>query len=311
MNRIPLIIDTDPGHDDVVAIILALSSPCIDVKAITTVHGNQTLDKTTANALRLRDFIRCDVPIAMGAAHPMISPARTARGHGVTGLDGSTMPAPKSSPSDLSAVETMAKIVQESPEPVTMCVLGPCMNIAAFILAYPHLVPKIKRLSIMGGGFFRGNATPAAEMNFVSDELSAAIVFKSGIPITLFALDITLKTGMTPSDVDKLGNQKDPLSQEIHRLMLFYQSQHRKLGRDMVPVHDACTVAWLINPDLFETRSATIQIDYHGRYTKGATIIDFSGRTGKEPNTLFAVNSKREEIISMILDGIRRIGETI
>lgn len=311
MNKIPLIIDTDPGHDDVVAILLAISSPLIDVRAITTVQGNQTLDKTTANALRLRDFIKIDVPVAMGASHPMISPVLTARGHGATGLDGSTMPAPVSKPSELSAAEIMAKIIDESSEPVTICVLGACMNIATFILAYPHLVPKIKRLSIMGGGFYRGNITPAAEMNFAADPLSAAIVFKSGIPITVFSLDVTLKTGMTPDDVDMLGAQQDPLSQEIHRLMLFYQGSHRRLGRAMVPVHDACTVAWLINQELFELRPAYIEIDIHGRYTKGAMITDFHGQTGKAPNALFAVNSKREEIISMILDGIKRIGESL
>jgi len=133
----------------------------------------------------------------------------------------------------------------------------------------------------MGGGFFRGNRSPAAEMNFYADPLSAAIVFKSGIPITLFALDITLKTGMMPEDVERLGSQKDPLSQEIYRLMLFYQNTHRKLGREMVPVHDALTVAWLINPDLFELRPAYVEIDYHGRYTKGSSIVDFHNQTGK------------------------------
>jgi len=311
MNKIPLIIDTDPGHDDIVAILLAMSSQCIDLKAITTVQGNQTLDKTTANALRLRDFIKSNVPVAMGASHPMISPVLTARGHGSTGLDGSTMPAPVSRPSELSAVEMMAKIIEDSSEPVTICVLGACMNIAIFVLAYPHLIPKIKRLSIMGGGFYRGNVTPAAEMNFAVDPLSAAIVFQSGIPITLFSLDVTLKTGMTPGDLDLLGAQQDSLSQEIHRLLLFYQGSHRKLGRTMVPIHDACTVAWLIKPDLFELHPAYIEIDQHGRYTRGAMIADFHGQTGKAPNALFTVNSKREEIISMILNGIKRIGESL
>lgn len=308
-KRIPLIIDTDPGHDDVIAMLLALSNPKIDVLAITTVQGNQTLDKTTRNALRMKEFIGSDVIVAAGAAHPLASDMVIARGHGETGLDGSTMPDPKSDPAPIHAVELIAQLIEKYPHEVTICVLGSCINIATFILAYPHLVPLVKQLSVMGGGFMRGNRSPAAEQNLIADPLAAAVMFNSGIPITLFALDITLKTGMNNEDVDFFRNQDDPLCAEIARILTFYQGSHRKMGRTMVPVHDACTVAWLIDPGLFTLRPAHVQIDVCGRFTRGESVCDFDGLNGKQPNVMFAVASRREEIVAMIQQAIRRMGE--
>lgn len=312
MNRIPLIIDTDPGHDDVVALILAMSaSNRLDLKAVTTVQGNQTVDKTTRNALRLKEFVGSTVPVAMGASHPLASPMIVATGHGATGLDGSTMPEPVGKPDKLTAVEMIAKVLSKSDEPVTICTLGPLMNIATFFLAYPHLIHKIKGISMMGGGFMRGNRSAAAELNLAVDPLSSAIVFGSGVPITLFALDITLKTGMLPEDIDFFGRQDDPLCKEIARILAFYQNTHRKLGRNMMPVHDACTVAWLLDPTLFSLRPARVDIDLRGRFTKGATIVDWHNQSGRPANCMFAYASDRPRMISMIQNAVKKVGESI
>ncbi len=198
-DREPIIIDCDPGHDDAMAILWALSSDRLDVKAITTVAGNQTIEKVTDNALRvLTKAGRADIPVASGAVKPLLRQFEPGgeQIHGDSGLDGPVLPTPLSQKSSLSALELASTILEESDEPVTLVGIGPLTNIALLLIARPDLKKKIRRIAIMGGGTI-GNWTPAAEFNIYVDPEAAKAVFSSGIPILMAGLDVTQKAYVT------------------------------------------------------------------------------------------------------------------
>ena len=187
---IPVILDGDPGHDDAIAWVLAKASPCLDIRAVTSVCGNQTIEKTTYNARRIMALIGLDVPVAKGDPRPLLAePIIAPVVHGQSGLDGPPLPEPAGELSPLSAVELMAQIIADSEEPVTIVPTGPLTNVAKLLLAHPDLKPKIAHISLMGGGVKMGNWTPAAEFNILVDPHAARLVFRSGIPITMAGLD--------------------------------------------------------------------------------------------------------------------------
>lgn len=306
MKKIPVIIDCDPGHDDAIAIILALASDKLDVRGITTVGGNQTIEKTTNNALRVLRFIDKDVPVAKGANMPMRRELEIAPSvHGDTGLDGPVLPEPIKEPIDLSAVELMAKIIEESDEKVTLVPTGPLTNIAIFLLAYPHLKSKIDRISLMGGAAIGGNWTAAAEFNILVDPEAADIVFKSGLPITMAGLDVTHKAKVYPEDIARIKNQGGRVAILVAELLEFFIRFHRDIcGWDFAPLHDPCAVAWLINPDMFTSRKLNVMIDTEGEHTTGCTVTDFLGVTGRTPNVDVLLDVDRYQFIDMLIEAV-------
>ena len=308
MRKIPIIMDCDPGHDDAIAIILACASEPLDVRAITTVGGNQTIAKTTNNALRVLAFIDKKIPVAMGANNPLRRELEIAPSvHGDSGLDGPELPQPKEEAMKISAFELMAKVVEESDEKITLVPTGPLTNIAIFLLSYPHLKSKIERISLMGGSAIGGNWTASAEFNILVDPEAADIVFKSGIPITMSGLDVTHKAQVYPEDIEKIKNQGGKVAVMVGELLEFFIKFHKEIcGWEFAPLHDPCAVAWLINPDMFTSKKLNVQIDIDGEHTTGCTVTDFLNRFKLEPNTDVLLDVDRHQFVDMLIDAVNK-----
>ena len=300
--------DCDPGHDDAIAIILACASEKLDVRAITTVGGNQTIAKTTNNALRVLAFIDKKIPVAMGANNPLRRELEIAPSvHGDSGLDGPELPQPKEEALKISAFELMAKVVEESDEKITLVPTGPLTNIAIFLLSYPHLKSKIERISLMGGSAIGGNWTASAEFNILVDPEAADIVFKSGIPITMSGLDVTHKAQVYPEDIEKIKNQGGKVAVMVGELLEFFIKFHKEIcGWEFAPLHDPCAVAWLINPDMFTSKKLNVQIDIDGEHTTGCTVTDFLNRFKLEPNTDVLLDVDRHQFVDMLIDAVNK-----
>ena len=211
--RIPVLLDGDPGHDDAMAWMLAKASPALDIRGITSVCGNQTIEKTTYNALRVMTLLGIDAPMAKGrpgplVAEPMVAPSV----HGESGLDGPVLPEPDREPLPCSAAGLMAKMLSECKEPVYLVPTGPLTNVASLLLSHPELKEKIGGISLMGGGIAHGNWTPAAEFNILVDPEAADIVFRSGVPITMAGLDVTEKALIFPGDFERVRAVGNPVN---------------------------------------------------------------------------------------------------
>jgi len=308
MKKIPIIMDCDPGHDDAIAIILACASDKLDVKAITTVGGNQTVAKTTNNALRVLAFIDKKIPLAMGANNPLRRELEIAPSvHGDSGLDGPDLPEPNQEALQMSAYELMAKVVEESDEKITLVPTGPLTNIAIFLLSYPHLKSKIERISLMGGSAIGGNWTASAEFNILVDPEAADIVFKSGIPITMSGLDVTHKAQVYPEDIKRIKDQGGKVAVMVGELLEFFIKFHKEIcGWDFAPLHDPCAVAWLINPDMFTSKKLNVQIDIDGEHTTGCTVTDFLNRFKLEPNTDVLLDVDRHQFVDMLVAAVNK-----
>lgn len=308
MKKIPVILDCDPGHDDAIAIILACASDTLDVKAITTVGGNQTVAKTTNNALRVLTFIGRDIPVARGADRPMRRDLEIAdEVHGESGLDGPVLPEPKIKEVDINAYELMAKIIEESEDKVTLVPTGPLTNIAIFLSAYPHLHEKIERISLMGGCAVGGNWTAAAEFNILVDPEAADIVFKSGIPITMAGLDVTHKAQIREKEIERIKSQGGKVAVMVGELLEFFIKFHKEVcGWDFAPLHDPCAVAWLMNPDMFISKKLNVCIDTEGEHTTGCTVTDFMGSTGRKPNVDVLLGVDTEKFVDLIVEAVNK-----
>ena len=253
----PIILDCDPGHDDAIAIVLALASPALEVKAITSSAGNQTPDKTLHNVLRMPTLlIRLDIPVAVGAVKPLMRELIIADNvHGESGLDGPAMPEPWFVPQPCTAVELMTKTLRESPQPVTIVSTGPQTNVALLLNSHPELHAKIARIVIMGGAMSLGNWTPAAEFNIFVDPEAAEIVFQSGIPVVMAGLDVTHKAQIHAADTERFHAIGNPVSTIVAELLDFFMEYHKdeKWGFVGAPLHDPCTIAWLLKLEIFTT----------------------------------------------------------
>lgn len=311
MNKRPIIIDCDPGIDDVIAIEMALACDALDVRAITIVGGNQTLAKCVHNALSLLDHLGISVPVAAGAEGPMLRALTVAPdSHGESGLGSVKLAPPTSKISDLNAVEMMDKVIRESAEPVTIVALGPLTNVAAFLLSSPDLIPKIECISLMGGAAFLGNSTPTSEFNIWEDPEAADIVWKSGVPIIQHGLDVTYKAGLTDADIETIraiGTKAAVLAAD---LLDWFSVHHRLVGRLETPMHDSCAVAHLIDPSLFTTQRLAVEIDCDGELTLGSTVTDLRVNTRfeqREPNTTVALDIDRARFVALLCDSLRRL----
>ncbi|QSR48323.1 pyrimidine-specific ribonucleoside hydrolase RihA [Aeromonas veronii] len=306
---LPVILDCDPGHDDAIALILALASPELDVLAVTTSAGNQTPDKTLNNALRILTLLgRDDIPVAAGAPKPLARELIIADNvHGESGLDGPKLPDPAFAPQAMTGIELMARSLRESAEPVTLVPTGPLTNIALLLAAHPELKGKIARIVLMGGAAGAGNWTPAAEFNIYVDPEAADMVFKSGIPITMCGLDVTHEAQVMDEDIERVRAITNPVAQCVAGLLDFFMIYHRdpKWGFAGAPLHDPCTIAWLLAPELFHGVECRVDIETSGEHTVGMTVVDRYGLTGKPANALVLLGLDRPGFIDLLVTRLR------
>lgn len=282
-----IIIDTDPGQDDAVAILLALAAPELEVLGITCVAGNVPLALTETNARKIVDLSgRHDVPVFAGSAAPLDRKLVTAEHvHGRTGLDGPDLPAPQTPLSRLHAVDFLVNTLRATPG-VTLCPLGPLTNIAAALRHAPDIAGNIGEIVLMGGGYFeQGNITPAAEFNIFVDPTAADIVLRSGIPITVVPLDCTHKALTTRPRVESLRALGNRTGRVVAELTDFFERYDKeKYGSDGAPLHDPCVIAMLLDPGLFTARPCNVTVDIREGLTLGATIVDYWGVTDRPVN---------------------------
>ena len=309
---LPIILDCDPGHDDAIAMVLALASPELDVKAITASAGNQTPDKTLRNVLRMLTLLgRQDIPVAGGARKPLMRELIIAENvHGESGLDGPALPEPDFTPQACTAVELMAKTLRESPQPVTIVATGPQTNVALLLNSHPELHDKIARIVLMGGAMVLGNWQPAAEFNIYVDPEAAEIVFQSGIPVVMAGLDVTHRAQIHGLDIERFRQLGNPVATIVAELLDFFMEYHKaeKWGFHGAPLHDPCTIAWLLKPEMFTTVHRWVGVETQGKYTQGMTVVDYYFLTGKQPNTTVLLDIDRERFVDLLVERLAFYG---
>ncbi|ECS4395367.1 pyrimidine-specific ribonucleoside hydrolase RihA [Salmonella enterica subsp. enterica serovar Typhimurium var. 5-] len=299
----------DPGHDDAIALVLALASPELEVKAITSSAGNQTPEKTLRNVLRMLTLLkRLDIPVAGGAVKPLMRELIIADNvHGESGLDGPALPEPSFAPQSGTAVELMAKTLRESAQPVTIVSTGPQTNVALLLNSHPELHTKIARIVIMGGAMALGNWTPAAEFNIYVDPEAAEIVFQSGIPVVMAGLDVTHKAQIHAADIERFRAIGNPISTIVAELLDFFMEYHKdeKWGFVGAPLHDPCTIAWLLKPEIFTTVERWVGVETQGKYTQGMTVVDYYFLTGNKPNATVMVDVDRQGFVDLLAERLQ------
>jgi inosine-uridine nucleoside N-ribohydrolase len=299
--------DCDPGHDDAIALLLALGSPEVSVVGVTTVAGNQTLELTTANAIRVLDHIgQGDVPVAAGARRPLVRERHEdTRGHGETGLDGPRLPPPSRPPEAAHAVDWIARAVKESAEPITLVATGPLTNVALLLARYPEVGGELERVVLMGGAIGEGNVTPAAEFNIWADPEAAARVFDSEVDLTMVGLDVTYRALMTPDHARRLASA-GRAGLLVADLYDFYSRVHRsRFGAGRSPVHDAVAMAHVIDATLLSTRLCGVRIDTGPELSRGRTNVDRWGRMGWRSSCHVAEDIDSDRFFELL---VQRIG---
>ena len=311
-NPQSLIIDTDPGQDDAVAILLALASPEINLLGITTVAGNVPLALTEVNARKICDLAgRQDVPVFAGLARPMVRALVTAEHvHGRTGLDGPDLPPPVTPLQDQHAVDFIIDTIRAEPAgSVTVAPIGPLSNIAMALQRAPDIAPHIQQIVLMGGGCFEGgNITPAAEFNIHVDPHAAAFVFAADIPITMMPLDVTHKALTTTRRTEALralGNRTGLAVAEM--LEYFERFDEAKYGSDGGPLHDPCTIAWMLAPEIFSGRHCNVEIETASELTMGMTVIDWWQVSGRKHNALVIGDLDADAFFDLITTRLARL----
>ncbi|MEW6106128.1 MAG: nucleoside hydrolase [Bacillota bacterium] len=307
-KKIPVLIDCDPGHDDAVALMLAFGCGALDVLGVTVVAGNQTLPKTFKNALKVLSLIGADVEVAAGAERPILRSLTVAPNvHGETGLDGPTLPEPTLRGSSRSAFELITDTLRRAEKKVTLIPTGPLTNIAIALLACPDIKAKIERIVLMGGAAYGGNWTPAAEFNIYVDPEAARVVFEAGIPLTMIGLDVTHKALMLPDEVEAMRNS-GKIGRVVAELMDFYSIFYReRQGFGGLPIHDACAVSAVFDPTIVTTKHLHVDIETHGEFTAGRTVVDFAGVTGKPANAAVALDIDRERFIGHLFRAVEAL----
>lgn len=302
----PLIIDCDPGHDDAIAILLALASPEVEVLGITTVGGNSGLANTTRNALTVLEVAgRTDIPVAAGSDHPLVRPLRVAdHVHGKSGMDGPVLDPPTIGPIDLHAVDFIADTVASSPAPVTLTPVGPLTNIALLLRRHPAVVENISRIVLMGGAIGLGNVTPAAEFNIWVDPEAASVVFESELDVTMVGLDVThqARLGRTHGDMLRPAGRSGAF---VADLLDYYVRFHQRVyGLDSSPIHDAVAVADVIWPDLLETVACHVAIETGSELSRGRTVVDRWSVTGNAANARVGVEIDGDRFTRLLVERI-------
>jgi inosine-uridine nucleoside N-ribohydrolase len=305
---IPVILDCDPGHDDAIALLLALASPELQLLGVTTTYGNQTLEKTTANAIRVLELVeRSDVPVAAGADRPLVRElAVAAHVHGESGLDGPSLPPPRSSPIADGASGLVANAVRESSRALTLVATGPLTNVARYL--EQHGDEGLERIVVMGGSIGEGNVTPAAEFNVWADPEAAQRVFSSGLDVTMIGLDVTHKALLGPSLTDRL-RATGRVGAFVAELNEFFSRYHRDTyGWDGAPIHDAVAVAHVIRPGLVETAFRNVEFETESELCRGRTVVDLWRRTDRAPNVHVGVDLDADAFFELLVERIASLG---
>jgi purine nucleosidase/pyrimidine-specific ribonucleoside hydrolase len=298
---VPILLDCDPGHDDAIALLLALGSDELELRGVTTVAGNQTLEKTTANAIRVLELAgRAEIPVAAGAHRPLVREPRVAADvHGETGLDGPDLPPAQREPSPKHAIDFLAERVAGA----TLVATGPLTNVALLLARHPEAKPE--RIVLMGGAIAEGNVTPAAEFNIWADPEAAQRVFTSGLDVTMVGLDVTHRALVRPEQLREAGR----IGQVVAELLEFYGGFHHAVyGWDGSPIHDAVAVAHLIDPELLEVERLNVRVDTESELCRGRTVVDLWRRTGLEPTANVAVGIDSERFVDLLQERLARLG---
>jgi inosine-uridine nucleoside N-ribohydrolase len=299
----PILIDCDPGHDDAIAILLALASPEVELRGITTVAGNQTLDKTTTNALKVLELAgRTDIPVAAGAHKPLKRELRVAANvHGESGLDGPDLPEPTTSTVDAHAADFLAELIEPG---VVLVPTGPLTNVAMLLDRHPDVLERLDRIVWMGGAIAEGNVTPAAEFNAYVDPEAAAAVFGSGIPVTMIGLDVTHMALFTREHADRLRGT-GTAGRVVAELSDFFQRFHEsRYGFDGSPIHDALAVAHVIDPTLVTTLHCNTEVETKSQWCDGRTVVDRWLVTDRPKNSDVGIDVDARRFLELLVERI-------
>ena len=307
-----IIIDTDPGQDDAIAILLALASPELEVLGITSVAGNVPLALTTKNALKVVELAgRRDVPVYAGAAAPLVRPLVTAEeAHGSTGLDGPDLPEPTLAAREGHAVDFIVETLRREPAgSVTLCALGPMTNLAMAFARAPEVVARVAGIVAMGGAWSEGgNTTPAAEFNIYADPHAAEAVFRSGAPIVLHPLDVTHKTLTHARRVEEFRRLGTAPGRAVAEMMEFFERfDEAKYGTDGGPLHDPNVIAWLLRPEIYSGREVNVEVETGSELTMGQTVIDWWGTTGRPKNATVIREVDDDAFFALLVERIGRL----
>jgi pyrimidine-specific ribonucleoside hydrolase len=303
----PIILDCDPGHDDALAMLLALHRPEVELLGVTTVAGNATLDHTTRNALSVLTLIeRTEVPVAVGADRPLSRPLVTAAHvHGSSGLEGAELPEPGFAPVDEPAVEFMARLIAHSGQPVTIIPTGPLTNVALLRRQYPELFARVAHICLMGGAIGEGNLTASAEFNIWVDPEAAAEVFDGGRPVTMIGLDVTHQAIVTHEDAERMGAIGNRTGRVFSDLLHYFARFHRqRYGWDGSPIHDAVAVAHVLDHGLVETWPYRVDVETVSELTRGRTVVDRYGLASRPPNADVGIAIDRPRFVEMLIDAV-------
>jgi purine nucleosidase len=307
-----IIIDTDPGQDDAVAILLALASPELEVIGITCVAGNVPLELTARNARIVCELAgRSDIRVFAGCNRPLERTLVTAEHvHGKTGLDGAELPEPAMALQPGHAVDFLVDTLRREPAgSITLVPIGPLTNIATAMMRAPDIVPRIKRIVLMGGAYFEvGNITPAAEFNIFVDPEAAAHVFRAGVPLTMVPLDVTHRALTTRPRVEAFRALPGRIGPAVAGWTDFFERfDKEKYGSEGAPLHDPCTIAWLLRPDLFTGRDINVEIETEGKLTLGMTVADYWRVTDRPANVTFLRDIDAQGYFALLLDRLARL----
>lgn len=306
-----IILDCDPGHDDAVAIILAAGNPAIDLLGITTIGGNQTLPKVTHNALTVLTVIgRTDIPVYAGCTRPLVRTVETAPDiHGDSGMDihNYTLPVPATDVvADIHAVDYIIDTVMNNePGSITLVPTGPLTNIAMAARKEPRIVERVKEVVLMGGGYHEGNWSAVAEFNIMVDPEAAHMVFNESWPLTMVGLDLTHQALATPDVEQRLVDLDTGISRFVVGLFGYFRQSYRDAqGFDHPPVHDPCTIAYLIDPSVVSTKKVPLDVELRGELTLGMTVADFRAPAPADCTTQVAVHLDRERFWDLVIDAV-------
>lgn len=308
MEKIKMILDCDVGHDDAVALMVAAKHPALELLGVTAVAGNQTLDKTLPNTLHVCQHLGLDVPVYSGMSLPMVRDQVTAGDvHGESGLDGPVFePLTWKQAEAEHAVNYLIRTLMDSDGDVTLVPVAPLTNIAMAMRLEPRIIPKIKRIVMMGGAYGLGNTTPAAEFNVFVDPEAAHVVFTSGVPIVMMGLDLTNQALADMSVIERMeaiGNRAGKLFGDIMRFTFKSQAVN---GLSAGPVHDVTAVVYLFAPEVFTTKPAYVEVELNHGPSYGRTVCDFVGRMGHAPNALVGTGIDLARFWDIVEETLRR-----
>jgi purine nucleosidase len=312
MAKQKIIIDTDPGQDDAVAILLALASPELEVLGITAVAGNVPLDWTQKNARRICELAgRPEMRVFAGASQPLVRPLVTAEHvHGDTGMDGPDLPEPTMPLQSQHAVDFLIEELLRQPSgTVTLCTLGALTNVALALQRAPEIAQRIQQIVLMGGGYSEGgNITPAAEFNIYVDPHAAKIVFAIGIPLVVVPLDVTHQVLTTRKRMEAIAAIGTRVARATVEMLDFFERfDVQKYGSDGGPLHDPCVIAYLLQPDLFQGRLCNVEIETGSELTMGMTVVDWWGVTDRPKNALFMRGVNAEGFFSLLTERLKTL----